>query len=232
MKKSFFIIGLFALSLGSNVSAQDSGEAEKSKPEFKRGEIGFRFMPTISSFDMKTYDGTTIKGEATLGFGMGAMLGFNFSNHVGLTGEIIYNSLAQKYRDEEMDRQINIKYINIPLMLSLNTGKGNPVNLKVEAGPQLGYNVGASFSSSGSANSDTIQTVFSTKNSDFGFAYGAGLEFILNSNKTIRLDVGFRGVYGFGNITNTSAPVDGTQFLLQNAAVRTNAAYIGFSRLF
>nr|MBA3898723.1 hypothetical protein [Bacteroidota bacterium] len=103
MKKSFFIIGLLTLSLGTNLKAQDSDGAEQPKPDFKRGEIGLRFMPTISSFDMKTSGGNTIKGEATLGFGIGAMLGFNFSNHVGLTGEIIYNSLAQKYKDEEMD---------------------------------------------------------------------------------------------------------------------------------
>lgn len=168
MKKSIIIIGLISLSLATPLKAQDEKDS-KEEPSLHRVEFGFRFMPTLSSFDMTTSSGGTVKGEATLGYGGGAFLGVNLSNHIGLTGEVIYNSLSQKYKDQDLDREINVRYVNIPLLLSLNTGKSNPVNLKVEAGPQVGFNVGASITSSGDTNSDTLQTVWTTKKSDFGF---------------------------------------------------------------
>ncbi|MDQ3190873.1 MAG: PorT family protein [Bacteroidota bacterium] len=224
MKKSFIIIGILALSVGTKVQAQDA--------EFNRAEFGIRFMPTISSFDMKTSSGGTVKGEGTLGYGFGAMLGINFNQHVGLSGEVIYNSLSQKYNNDDIQQEFNVRYVNFPLLLSLNTGKSNPVNLKVEFGPQLGYNVGASVSTAGGGDSDTLQTVLSAKNGDFGIAYGSGLEFKLNKNKTLRLDIGFRGVYGFVNISNTSQPEEGSQYILDRAIIRTHAAYVGFTALF
>lgn len=236
MKKSIIIIALVFLAMGATVKAQDSvmvATTDKPDRDFPRAEFGFRFMPTISSFDMQTSSGGTVKGEATLGYGAGVFLGINLSNHVGLVAEVMYNSLSQKYKDQELDREINVQYINIPLLVSLNTGKANPVNLKIEAGPQIGYNIGASVSSSGDANSDTLQTVLTTKKSDFGFAYGAGLEFVLNKNKTIRMDLGFRGVYGFVNISNTSQTQEtDSYYILDRATIRTNAGYVGLTVLF
>jgi opacity protein-like surface antigen len=231
MKKTFVITGLMFLSLGLTLKAQDS--IKVAAPSFHRVEFGFRFMPTLSSFDMKTYSGGVIKGQVTLGYGFGGMLGFNFSNHIGLEAEIIYNSLSQKFVDKELNREINVRYVNIPLLLSLNTGKSNPVNLKVELGPQVGYNVGSSITSSSGPTTDTLVTVLATKRSDFGLAYGIGLELALNSTKTIRLDIGYRGVYGFVNISDTEeAAGTNSYYILGNAAVRTNSAYIGFTFLF
>ena len=201
MKKIIFLIALLSLSIGSTLKAQDDAA-------FHRVEFGFRFMPTLSSVTMETSSGGTVKGEATLGYGFGALLGFNFTNHIGFEGDVIYNSFSQKFKDEGMDRVMNVRYLNIPLLLSLNTGKSNPVNLKVEVGPEIGINIGSSIKSS----NDTLITVLTTKQTDFGVAYGAGLEFALNADQTIRFDLGYRGVYG--------------------PKVKTNSAYVGFTFLF
>ena len=235
MKKSIIVIStLICFSLSLTTKAQDSVKLiAQPSPSFHMVEFGFRFMPTFSSFNMQTSSGGTVKGEVTLGTGVGGMLGFNFSNNVGLQGEIIYNSLSQKYKDQGLQRKINIRYVNIPLLLSLNTGKANPVNLNVVVGPQMGFNIGSSISSSGNSTSDTIVAVISTKKGDFGFAYGAGLEFALNSTRTIRMDIGFRGVYGFVKINNPRPGTDNnTYYVLKDATVRTNAGYIGLSFLF
>jgi opacity protein-like surface antigen len=222
MKKSFIIICLMSSSLIATIKAQEL-------PPLHRLEMGFRFMPTFSSFDMKTSSGSTIKGDVTLGYGVGAMMGFNFSDHVGMQAEVIYNSLSQKYKDQNLQREINVRYVNIPLLLSLNTGTSKPVNLRVVLGPQLGLNVGSSITSGGG---DTLKTVLSTKRNDFGFAYGAGLGFALNSTRTIRLDLGFRGVYGFVNISNTSqTAASDSYYILDRATVRTKSAYIGITFL-
>ncbi len=226
IKRSFVLIGLMSLAFGAHLKAQDS-------PDLHRVEFGFRFMPTISAFDMQTSSGGTIKGEATLGYGVGAALGFNFTKHVGMHMELIYNSLSQKYKDQELDREINVRYINIPLLISFNTGKSNPVNLSIVAGPQLGLNVGSSIRGSGENNSDTLTAVLATKKSDFGFAYGAALEFALNETRTIRMDIGFRGVYGFANISDTKpTTTNDSYYILDRATVRTNAGYLGIAFLF
>lgn len=219
--------------LATTLKAGEFKTLADGAPDFKRVEFGFRFMPTISAFTMKNSSGSTIRGEATFGYGIGGMLAFNFSNHMGIQGEVIYNSLSQKYRDQEMDREINVNYINIPLLFSLNTGKGNPVNLNLSLGPQLGLNMGSKIKKSGGSNSDTVTYILATKKSDFGFAYGAGFEFMLNEIETIRMDLGFRGVYGLVNINNNEEPrAEGETYIVESAKVRTNSIYIGLSFLF
>src|SRR3954463_450871 len=83
----------------------------------KKAEIGFRYMPTLTDFKMHTSSGGEVSGEAVLGYGIGAFLGINFTNHVGFQGEIIYNSLSQKYSEQGSEVNVKLKYINIPLLL-------------------------------------------------------------------------------------------------------------------
>jgi len=225
MKKTSIMICLVSLSLVTAGKAQESA--------FHRAEFGIRFMPTFSAFDIKTTSGGTVTSQVTLGYGVGAMLGFNFSEHVGIQGEVIYNSFSQKYKDQDLQREINVRYLNIPVLLSLNTGKSRPVNLNAVIGPQFGFNMGSSITASGSSSTDTLTTVLAIKKSDFGFAYGAGLEFMLNTTRTIRLDLGFRGVYGFVNISNTSQPSSSNSiYILDRATVRTYSGYLGITLLF
>ena len=89
----------------------------------QKGEFGVRFMPTISSLDVQSSSGGQISGDATVGFGAGIFLGFNFSDNFGLQGEAIYSTLNQKYTEDDVEKEIKLEYINIPLLLSFNTGK-------------------------------------------------------------------------------------------------------------
>ena len=47
-------------------------------------EFGLRFMPAFTKFDINTSSGNTIKGDIDLGYGVGALLGFHFSENVGI----------------------------------------------------------------------------------------------------------------------------------------------------
>ena len=231
MKKLFTISCLIYLSLGATTKAQETIIDPVSPLNIV--EFGVRFMPTFSSFNMKTSSNATVKGEATLGYGIGALLGINFTNHIGIQGEVIYNALSQKYVDQNLEHEIRVSYVNIPLLLSLNTGKSKRVNLNVVFGPQFGINVGSNISGSSGSTSDTLQSVLAIKKSDFGFAYGAGLEFALTPLKTIRLDIGFRGVYGFVNVSNTNAAIPNkSYYFLDQATVKTYSGYLGITFLF
>ena len=208
-------------------------EEPEQKAETFYGVFGLRFMPTFSSLKLQNASGNTIKGEFVLSYGGGAILGLNFNNNVGLEVECIYNNLSQKYKDQNLERKIHINYLNVPFLLSLNTCRTNTVNLNVVAGPQLGVNLCSSVSTTGSEGVDTVQAVLAVKKSDFGFAYGAGLDFGLNKSKTARLDIGFRGVYGLININDKSKNIETNQYyILEKAHIETYSAYIGFLILF
>ena len=87
------------------------------KVDAQKGEFGLRFMPTVSALDFNTSSGGTVKGEAKLGYGFGAFLGFNFSDHFGIQGEVIYNSTSQKYKELDAERKITLKYFNMSIFI-------------------------------------------------------------------------------------------------------------------
>ena len=211
---------VMVLSITINVNAQ-------------KAEFGIRFMPTVSSLNLNTSSGGTIKGEGTLGYGFGAFLGFNFSEHLGIQGEFIYNSISQKYKEQDVERKITLNYINIPLLLSLNTSKTSLVNFNVVAGPQIGISVGTKLRTTSGDDGSTPEAILSVKKGDLGFAYGAGLDFGINRSRNARLGFGFRGVYGLFDISDNSK-TDSTNgyYLLDRTHIKTYSGYIGLSILF
>jgi hypothetical protein len=200
----------------------------------QKGELGLRFMPTFSSFQLKTSAGNTVTGEVSLGYGFGVFGGFNFTDHIGIQAEVIYTSISQKYTESDIERDINLRYFNIPLLLSLNTGKSKPVNFNVVVGPQLGISAGSDIHvSGGGAGSETTHAVLSVKTGDVGFAYGAGFDFGLNPSHTFRLGIGFRGVYGLFDISDNSQTISNDSFfVLEKTHVKTYSGYVGLSLLF
>jgi hypothetical protein len=207
-------------------------EPEKKEPPFKSGEFGLRFMPTFSTFDLRSYDGKTVHGDMTMSYGYGGMLGIN-SKHVGLQLEVIYNELSQKYKDQDLERRIDINYLNIPLLLTLNTDKSKPVNFGIAAGPQLGINVGSKVTTSGNSSTDTLHAAVALKQADVGFAYGAGFDFALNKMRTIKLNLGFRGVYGLVDISDKSKTrTTNSYYILDRTNVETYSGYLGLSFVF
>jgi opacity protein-like surface antigen len=198
----------------------------------KKFEFGFRYMPTISDFEMNSSTGGTVTSEANVGYGVGALLGWNFSKHVSVQAEIIYSSISQKYSENDVEHQVNLKYINIPLLLSLNTNKYGPVNLSLVGGPQIGLNVGSEVNTTGGDGTVTSEAVISIKKSDIGVAYGLGVDFGLNEAKTFRLGLGYRGVLGLIDISDNNKSIDSDEYyIVDQAKIKTHAIYIGLSFL-
>jgi hypothetical protein len=193
------------------------------KADAQKGEFGLRYMPTFSSFEMKNSSGGTVSGEVTLGYGFGAFGGFSFTDHLAIQGEIQYIAISQKYKEADVERQINLRYFNIPLLLSFNTGKHNPVNLNIVAGPQLGISAGSDIHvSGGGEGSEVTHATLSVKTSDG-----------LDPAQNFRLGLGFRGVYGLFDISDNSQTLaDDSFYVLDRSHVKTYAGYIGFSLLF
>jgi opacity protein-like surface antigen len=188
--------------------------------------IGGRYMPTFSKFDIKTYDNGTAKTTMVLGHGGGGYIGTNFGPHAGLQLEVIYNELTQKYTYEDQESSVDLSYINVPLMLVLNTNSAKPVNFNITAGPQIAFNVGAKGDSYSSNGNDSLTAVVAVKPVDLGVAYGAGFDFKLG--EAVTLDLGFRGVHGLIDISDNSKTKATNEYLiLDRTQIDTYAGYIG-----
>jgi hypothetical protein len=161
--------------------------------------------------------------------GFGAMMGFNLSQHVGFQGEIDYYKASQSFKDADISRDAYIKYLDIPMLLSLNTNKTARINLNAVVGPQFGINIGSNLSSTGPTGTTT--TSLEAKRGDMGAAFGAGLEFALNEAHSVRLDLGYRGFYGFVKM-NANKTSNETYNIIVDANRKTNAAYVRITFLF
>ena len=225
MKKVLFSAALVfsAFYIQTGFAQETTSEEEGS------GIFGVRLMPAITNLQFSNSQGA-IETSFVLGYGAGILLGLNFNDHVGLQGEILYSQLAQKYKtNSDIERKVKLAYINVPLLLSLNTGIRNPVNLNLVVGPQLGLNTGSSVEIDNGAEADTMHAVLAVKRGDIGFTYGIGVDF----GTDVKFSVGFRGVYGLVDISNRSRNITTSEYyILDRAHVRTYAGYIGLSFLF
>ncbi len=199
----------------------------------QKAEFGLRYMPVFTKFDINTSTGGKMEGDIELGYGVGAILGFNFTNHVGIQSEVIYNSYSQKFKEADVERNINLKYINIPLLLALNTSKFKAFNLGIVAGPQIGISVGSKLLSTTGTEPNASLPILAVKKGDLGFAYGAGLDIGLNPSHTFRLGVGFRGVHGLIDIRDQSSTIATDQYyILDRTMIKVYSGYAGISFLF
>jgi hypothetical protein len=190
------------------------------------GYIGFRYMPTFTSFDVRTRSNGEAVTTFSLGHGAGGYLGANFNKHTALQLEVIYSQLSQKYSDQDRNTTVDLNYVNIPLMFVLNTNITKPVNFNVTAGPQVGINVGSKIETDNNGAADSTTAVLAVKGHDFGIAYGAGFDFRLGSD--VQLGLGFRGVHGLLDISDRSQTKSTDEYLiLDKSYLDTYAAYIG-----
>lgn len=195
-------------------------------------ELGIRVLPTFSAFSLKTYSGGTIAGQGTFGLGFGGLLAYHFSKNVAVQGEVIYNTLSQKYKESSLDRKVKLSYLNIPLLLSLNTDKTRRLNLNMVGGPQIGISVGSSLTTKGTDTSVTGNAILAVKKGDLGIAYGAGLGYGLNRSNSTRVSAGFRGVLGLLDVSDNNFTVNNNSYLiLDKTNIKTYSMYIGLSVL-
>lgn len=232
MKKFInFAVGVVILVSGV-VYAQEPIVYAKNGTDFRKGLIGLRFMPSVSSFELQSSDGVA-KADFTLGYGFGGLIGVNFNKHIGVQLEVQYNRLTQKYQDQNLDRRVNVDYVNIPLLFSLNTNRMAPVNLNFVLGPQIGINVGAQLRTTGTSEDGTDFTaILAVKDNDFGFAYGIGVDLGLGEAKTTRLDFGFRGVQGLIDVSDDSRTTEtNSYYILEKSYIKTYSIYAGLTFL-
>ena len=223
-------IVVFIFVMSTKINAQEENNQMNHPERHSSTEFGVRFMPTFSNFEMQTFADGTVKGESIMGYSFGAFVGHCFNRFMGFQAEVDYSSLSRKYTKAGFEQRVNLRYIDIPLLASFNTGKHRVINLNIVAGPQLGIGVGNTVYTSGGDGTVNAQPILSVRKSTIGVAYGAGLDFGLGHNRSFRLAIGYRGVAGLMNISKNSGTAGpDSYYILRETHITTNAVYVGFS---
>lgn len=215
MKKLAFI--LFSVFLISSFSLK----AQKGK-ELVIGANGA--LTGVFIMNQNFYGEPEVDYAPKLGYAVSLNLGYNFTENLGIMGEVQYSLQGQKYEGKqsfegntyEVNRNIDLRYINIPLLFKYSYGT-KLVRFRFYVGPQLGILLDATQEykrngqTIGTPAEDNDGESFVTDKKDikdrfdkydFGFVGDVGADF--HVTKDIYLTAGLRGNYGFMDINEES----------------------------
>jgi hypothetical protein len=106
-------------------------------------------------------EGTKMK----IGFNAGAIVKISVSEIFSVQPELIYS--AQGAKIEELDANLNLSYINLPVMAQANIS-----GFIIETGPQLGYLMSAKIKADG----ESVDIKENLKSIDFAWGIGLGYQ--------------------------------------------------------
>ncbi|MDQ3191150.1 MAG: PorT family protein [Bacteroidota bacterium] len=209
---------------------QDPALAVRETPSQRGFHIGARYQPTFGKLDFRTEGEETVTADFEVAHGWAGSLNYYFSNYVGMHLEVNGMRQAYEFADDTRTRRVDLSYINIPLLLSLNTNYGRSVNLNITGGPYFGLNTGASATVDDNGNgASTAQAMVDVNPLDIGLAYGAGIDFGIGQTRWLHINVGFRGTQGLLDVGKTETTVGQDQFQIvgERSRMNTYGAYVG-----
>jgi len=199
----------------------------------QKTEFGIRFMPTLSGFNINTPTGSSFEGKVKNGYGVGVLLGYNFTNYISVQGEVSYESLEQKNSDEKYNWDMHIKYFNMPIFLVFNTGKDKILNFKFLFGPQFGLVLSHTFQVTENNTMKVTEPYIKVRDGDIGIGYGIGGDWKINKANNVRVNFGVRGVFGSIDHADSRLINDPASFyMVDRPNVKTYTAYLGLTWLF
>ena len=213
------------------------GSYDSILPKNFRFQYGIEVMPTISTIEVNSMpDGIVQPLSPTITYNYGAFFTYNFSTMVGLRTEVLYSTVSQQYQDRMLDRNLNLNYVNIPLLLSFNTGVSDPLNINFVTGPQIGINTGKSMVSTGPTiigETRMPDGVLAPDKLYLSVVYGLGFDFSLNSRRTTRLGFGYRGSIGVTDAGDNASKLSANEYsILDHSQTRTYSLYSTLSFAF
>lgn len=130
-------------------------------------------------------DGSVFDNDLKVGFNLGLIGHVHLADPIALQPELVYSRQGNK--------DVNLDYINIPLMFQYMYDNG----FRLQAGPQLGFLVGAKSEIAG----EKIDVKDEFESIDL--ALGAGLSYV---NPATNFGVDFRYNHGLTNLSKVDGP--------------------------
>ena len=184
MKK--IILVLLALTLVSSTVAQAQRRGRASSSV----SLGLKAGASLTSLvgaDAQGYDNR-------FGFHAGVFANIGLTSLFAFQPELLYSQKGANY-DNTTDLSLRLHYIDVPLAFHVNTG-----GLFFEAGPQVGFLVGAKYQ----RGSTTTDVKSSTNSVDFGYLFGLGYQLKHGLGVGLRYNGGFTNVPQGTTIGNTT----------------------------
>ena len=166
---------------------------------------------TLSGFSDPIVRQSELAYKYKLGYQVGLACTYNFTHHVGLMTELLFNKAGQDYEDNMQEgklrinvkRFVNLSYFQIPISFKYTTLKGNRVKYYFHVGPQVGCLLSSDekvyIDGALKADSTGISANRKFSKLDFGLQLGTGVEVFLS--KHLYLGIGFNSYLGLVDIS-------------------------------
>ena len=197
-------IALLALGLSASTAAQAQ----------RRGHGGGGSQVSLglkAGASLTNFTGADAKGfDNRFGFHAGIFANIGLTSLFAFQPELLYSQKGANYANIT-DQSLRLHYIDVPLAFHVNTG-----GLFFEAGPQVGFLVGAKRQS-GSVSVDVKNGYNSV---DFGYLFGLGYQLKHGLGVGLRYNGGFTNVDKATTIGNTTV-----QYRARNSAFQLYLTY-------
>ena len=167
--KKLLIFTAIALFGFTNVNAQDVNFGAKAGVNFA----------SITGDDIGELDSKT-------SFHVGVVAEIVISEKFSFQPELLYSAQGATLSGFDVDVDLNLDYLNLPLMAKFYVGEG----FSLEAGPQVGYLLSAKVKASGVGESEEEDIKDVVKGIDFGVNFGIGYKLDIGLNFGARYNLG------------------------------------------
>jgi len=114
-------------------------------------------------------------------FGFGGVLDYGLGEYIALHLEPMYLQKGTEAKEEGVDIEVKLAYLEVPLMLKYAFGTSG-TKPYVIAGPTIGFNLSAKVKGSEGGVSAEIDVKDDIKSIDFGLAFGGGVSLPMGNN--------------------------------------------------
>lgn len=176
--------------------------AQAQTPDLKLGaKAGLNFANlTNAEADMKT------------SFHVGVLAEIFINDKFSVQPELLYSAQGASNKEEGIEYEANLDYINVPIMAKYYLIDG----LSVQAGPQIGFLVKAEDKISGGGESMTVDSKDAYQSVDFGLNLGAGYE--------LPMGVFFDARYNLG-LSKVNKESDSGMKDIKNSVIQVSVGY-------
>jgi len=195
--KKIYVLSILMLCINLGIQAQELHFGVK-------GGVNFATVGGDDTEDLKM----------RTAFHVGALMEVKFSETFSLQPEVLYSAQGTSGKEDGLDIDIKLDYINVPIMAKYNFSE----SFSVEAGPQIGFLISTKGKSDGVEVDLDEYDLF--KDVDFGLGVGLSYKIIPN------LFVSGRYNLGLSNINN-----DGGDFE-SNGSNQNNVIQLSIGYLF
>lgn len=213
MRRWFY--ALVCILVGWNISVAGESKIYKKKQQrhfdvtpLQGLHFGIISQAPLYCLSKKPFDKYATRISSTMGFGYGVTVNYFKEKTFGFHAQVIYTDITQKYQNVNKEgRSVEASYLEVPLLVSLNTNYSRKIIFNVAAGPELGVLAGSTFLGIAPSDYINVNSALSLSSIDIGLGYSGGMTMYLGESSRAILNAGLRGVYGNTNCIGLYAGV-------------------------